>query len=270
MRSVILVACLATELGAQWTHPSCPLPVGSRGYPVTASSVALDSATLTRIARGVAADLPSDSTFNGRAQRYALAELMRRMPRSEIHTRGHWVPSESDTITAILRYRRGADVLASVDTTTSRFGRRVARAIAAQVARARSSYVQHDTIPLRIDTADSADVTVRFGYEPQAGDVVTRFSRIETNVAPGRNLVGPEYPDRLRQQGVEGAVLTAFIVREDGSVDRNAIRVLRTSDLEFTESVRKFIRYANFLPATVDCHRVPDIVQQPFNFTLAR
>lgn len=269
MRSVILLACLATQLDAQWTHRSCPLPAGSKGYPVTASSAALDSATLMQIARGAAGAWPDDTTFRARPQQSAFADLMKLLSRPEVHSREGWIPSEADTVTMTLRYRRGAEVQIWIDT-AARFSRRIAFAMAGELSRARLGYVQHDTLPLRLDAVDSADVVVRFGYEPDGGQIVTRFARIEAPVTPGRNMLGPRYPARQRSRNVQGTVNVAFVVEPDGRVNRDGIRVLSSPDGDFTESVRTFLRSANFTPATVDCQRVSRIVRQPFNFTLSR
>jgi TonB family protein len=270
MRSVAILLCcvIATETGAQWTHASCPLPPNAVGYPVTAGSAALDATTLMSIARGAAGSWPSDSLPADQPQIRARGEIMQLMPRPAVHPRSGWVPSASDTATMTLHYVRDSDVRVSIDTTTA-FARKLSLAMASEVTRARLGYVQHDTLPLRLPGVDSANVAVRFGYEPARGQVVTRFAMLERQARPANGTRGPTYPSRLRSRNVEGQVVAMFLILPSGRVLPRTIRFSRSSHPDFSISVREALENMVFEPAAADCNPTTAFATQPFNFYLS-
>jgi TonB family protein len=76
----------------------------------------------------------------------------------------------------------------------------------------------------------------------------------------------PRYPTRLQKTRVAGEVLVQFIVNERGQPQMESFKVLRSSNTEFTESVRSAVRLMSFFPAEVNGKKVKQLVQVPFKF----
>lgn len=79
---------------------------------------------------------------------------------------------------------------------------------------------------------------------------------------------GPRYPDALRANGIEGVVLTQFVVNADGRVDMATLKVLKSDREEFTTAVRDALTAMEFEPARVKGAAVRQLMQQPFQFSL--
>ena len=81
-----------------------------------------------------------------------------------------------------------------------------------------------------------------------------------------RTPIKPVYPSKLRGTRLEGEVLVQFIVDERGFADMNSFKVLRSTDNEFSESVRRAVRASSYHPAEYHGRKVKQLVQQPFMF----
>jgi TonB family protein len=81
---------------------------------------------------------------------------------------------------------------------------------------------------------------------------------------------GPRYPDVLRSANVEGTVLAQFIVDENGIADSTSFTVLRSTHELFTNAVLSSVSSFRFTPAEVGGHRVKQLVQMPFQFSLSK
>lgn len=94
--------------------------------------------------------------------------------------------------------------------------------------------------------------------------------QVEKPVAqvPGGGM--PRYPDVLRQAGVEGEVLVAFVVDENGTADTSTFKVLRSTHELFTGAVKNALPTMRFAPAEVGGRKVKQLVQQPFSFAIVR
>lgn len=84
-------------------------------------------------------------------------------------------------------------------------------------------------------------------------------AKVKTNVKP-------EYPARLYRAKVEGQVLVQFTVDERGQAQMDTFKVLRSSDNEFTEAVKRAVRATTFHPAEFRGKKVRQLVQVPFAF----
>jgi len=93
--------------------------------------------------------------------------------------------------------------------------------------------------------------------------------QVEKQVAPLPDNRGPRYPDPLRRAGVQGDVLMEFVVDQTGRVDMSTVKVLRSSDPQFTAAVRGSLPSWRFAPAEVNGRRVKQLVQMPFQFALS-
>ncbi|MDB4907734.1 MAG: hypothetical protein JWO05_2518 [Gemmatimonadetes bacterium] len=81
-----------------------------------------------------------------------------------------------------------------------------------------------------------------------------------------KSVRAPEFPDRLRAMGKEQQVLVQFVVDERGQAQMNTFKVIKSTDGELTESVRRAISVSSFFPAEFQGHKVKQLVQQPFTF----
>lgn len=82
--------------------------------------------------------------------------------------------------------------------------------------------------------------------------------------------LGPAFPDMLRSAGIEGQVLAEFVVDTTGMARMDTFRVLKSDHDLFTAAVRRALERTRFLPAEVGERKVPQLVQQMFQFLLNR
>jgi protein TonB len=80
----------------------------------------------------------------------------------------------------------------------------------------------------------------------------------------------PRYPDELRATNVEGEVLAQFVVDEDGRVNPETLKILKTSHDLFTEAVRKALPTMQFDAAQSNGRNVKQLLQMPFTFNLSK
>jgi periplasmic protein TonB len=81
---------------------------------------------------------------------------------------------------------------------------------------------------------------------------------------------GPNYPDMLRNAGVEGEVVVQFVVDTTGRADMSTYRVVRSTHELFSNAVRQNLPGIRFYPAEVGGRKVRQHVQMPFVFSLTR
>ena len=90
---------------------------------------------------------------------------------------------------------------------------------------------------------------------------------------PAMQIAGvgvPEYPEMLRQAGVEGEVVAAFVVDTAGRAEIATLRMLRTTRPEFADAVRRALPRARFLPAEAAGRKVRQLVELPFVFSVRK
>ena len=80
--------------------------------------------------------------------------------------------------------------------------------------------------------------------------------------------VNPSYPERLLRTKVEGDVLVQFVVDEKGIADMSSFKVIRSTNTEFTDAVKRAVRSTTFQPAEHGGKRVRQLVQQPYSFSV--
>ena len=93
--------------------------------------------------------------------------------------------------------------------------------------------------------------------------------QVEKPVTPQPGNQGPRYPDLLRSANVEGEVLVQFVVDTAGHADMTSFKVLKTSHDLFTAAVRGTLPSMQFYAAQVGGRKVKQLVQMPFQFSLA-
>lgn len=87
-------------------------------------------------------------------------------------------------------------------------------------------------------------------------------------MSPGAN--GMVYPPDLHAARVEGKVLASFVVNDNGEVEMSTFKVLKSDHKLFTDAVKKALQSMKYMPAEVEGKRVRQLVQQPFQFSLAK
>ena len=80
----------------------------------------------------------------------------------------------------------------------------------------------------------------------------------------------PRYPDALRAAGIEGEVVTQFVVNADGSPDMQTLKVLKATDPQFVDAVKSALAQMRFYPGEVNGRPVRQLTQMPFQFTLSK
>jgi protein TonB len=94
--------------------------------------------------------------------------------------------------------------------------------------------------------------------------------QVEKQVIAAPGTTQPRYPDILKQAGVEGEVLAQFVVDTTGRAEMNTFKVLKSTHELFTIAVKNALSTMRFYPAEVGGHKVKQLVQQPFNFSITK
>jgi TonB family protein len=79
-----------------------------------------------------------------------------------------------------------------------------------------------------------------------------------------------QYPELLRQAGVEGSAMLEFIVDREGAVEAATIRLVECTHAGFAAAAIAVAQGARFRPARVGGRAVRVLVRMPVNFTLTR
>jgi protein TonB len=93
---------------------------------------------------------------------------------------------------------------------------------------------------------------------------------VENAVVAIPGTATPRYPTMLQRAGVEGSVRAQFVVDTLGRVEQGSFRALESTHDLFTAAVRDALSRARFKPAEVGGHRVRQLVEQTFTFSIAR
>jgi len=80
----------------------------------------------------------------------------------------------------------------------------------------------------------------------------------------------PEYPSALRESGVEGQVLAQFVVNESGRAEMGTLKILNSSNPQFTAAVKNALPRMKFSAAQIGGKKVQQLVQMPFQFHLSK
>lgn len=109
-----------------------------------------------------------------------------------------------------------------------------------------------------------------FGPPAFLTDSVFTVLQVDQMVERFEGSAAPIYPPELSARGTEGQVEAAYVVDTTGRVDTTTIRVMRSDDPRFTESVREALGETRFRPAKRAGKAVRQLVQQRFRFKLAQ
>jgi periplasmic protein TonB len=73
-----------------------------------------------------------------------------------------------------------------------------------------------------------------------------------------------------RDAGITGAVMAQFVVDANGRAEVQTFKVLKSDHEELSEAVRRSLPDMRFTPAEKGGHKVKQLVQEPFTFTISR
>lgn len=107
------------------------------------------------------------------------------------------------------------------------------------------------------------------GLELARPDTIFSVLQVDSAVERYEGSAAPAYPPKLLAEGTEGTVYVQFVVDTAGKVDTASVRVLTTPHPEFEQSVRAALVHMRFRPAKRGNHRVRQLVEQHFRFTIA-
>lgn len=93
---------------------------------------------------------------------------------------------------------------------------------------------------------------------------------VEWAAHPLRDNPTPVYPAALRSAQIEGMVIARFVVDTVGRAEPASIDILETTHPLFGEAVRQALLHSRYEPAMVGNHRVRQLVEQRFTFSLVR
>jgi TonB family protein len=106
------------------------------------------------------------------------------------------------------------------------------------------------------------------GLQLAPADTIFSVLEVDSTVERFDWSAAPAYPPNLLALGTEGIVYAQFVVDTTGAVDTTSIRVLSSAHPEFEQSVRTALRDMRFRPAKRGSHRVRQLVEQHFRFTI--
>lgn len=106
--------------------------------------------------------------------------------------------------------------------------------------------------------------------QPTLGGNDSVFTQLEVDsiVARYPGSAAPAYPIEMLKQGVQGSVTTQYVVDTTGFADTTSLRILRTTNPDFTEAVRAALPLMRFFPAKVGDKKVRQLVEQEFSFKI--
>lgn len=103
----------------------------------------------------------------------------------------------------------------------------------------------------------------------QGNDVVYFEYQVEKPVMAATGSAFPTYPSSLRSAGIEGEAIVSFVVDTTGLADASSLKIIKTTDPLFAESVAAALPDLRFTPALVGGRKVRQLVMQPFVFQIA-
>ena len=101
-------------------------------------------------------------------------------------------------------------------------------------------------------------------------DSVFERTQVEMAAAPRPGNPAPAYPTALRAAQIEGTVVARFVVDTSGLAEPKSITFPEATHSQFAEAVRESLLRSRYLPAMIAGHRVRQLVEQHFAFTLTR
>jgi protein TonB len=134
-------------------------------------------------------------------------------------------------------------------------------------------------VDIPLTTAGTADfrlealgggVSLGAGTTGAEDNATFRADQVENRVSLVPGGAPPRYPEALRMAGVEGQVVAQFVVDVGGRVEEGTVKLVRSDNPLFDESVRAALARMRFTPAEIAGRKVRQLVEMPFVFALSR
>ena len=100
------------------------------------------------------------------------------------------------------------------------------------------------------------------------GDSVFTQLEVDSTVSRYPGSAAPAYPIEMLKQGVQGSVMTQYVVDTTGFADTTSLRVLQSTNEDFATAVRAALPYMRFFPAKVGSKKVRQLVEQQCSFKI--
>ncbi len=101
-----------------------------------------------------------------------------------------------------------------------------------------------------------------------SADSVYSILQVEEFAVRAEGSAAPAYPAELIKKGVEGAVVTNFVVDTTGRADTSSLTIVDATHPLFVASVREALPGMRFSPASIQGHKVRQLVEQRFQFRI--
>jgi len=106
--------------------------------------------------------------------------------------------------------------------------------------------------------------------EPAAVEVALSEIEVDSVVQRDPNSAAPIYPPEMLEKNIEGSTFVHYVVDTTGRVDTTTIRIIRSTDPAFTQSVMEALKGMLFRPAIHSSRRVRQWVEQSFAFRILK
>jgi len=106
------------------------------------------------------------------------------------------------------------------------------------------------------------------GKGPVSNDETYFSFQVEKQVAQAPGSPTPQYPQTLQSAGIEGEVDAQFVVDTTGRADASTLKITKSTNDLFSAAVRSALPRMRFYPAEIGGHKVRQLVQQPFTFSI--
>lgn len=106
--------------------------------------------------------------------------------------------------------------------------------------------------------------------ELRASDHVFSAVEVDSTVERSAESAAPFYPPELLALNVEGSVRTRYVVDTSGRVDSTSFEIVESSHPAFAHAVLQAAPRMRFRPAIASGRKVSQLVEQTFEFRVAR
>jgi protein TonB len=100
------------------------------------------------------------------------------------------------------------------------------------------------------------------------GDSIFTQLEVDSTVTRFPGSAAPAYPSEMLKQGVQGSVVTQYVVDTTGFADSTSLKIMHTTHEQFSDAVRAALPYMRFFPAKVGAKKVRQLVEQEFSFKI--
>src|SRR5690242_19992521 len=100
------------------------------------------------------------------------------------------------------------------------------------------------------------------------GDSIFTQLEVDSTVTRFPGSAAPMYPMEMLKQGIQGSVLTQYVVDTTGLADTTSLKVMRSTHAQFADAVRAALPFMRFFPAKVGSKKVRQLVEQEFSFKI--